>query len=209
MDVEPHLVDWETIKKCREGDEEAWRDLYDKYKNAVYHYSLQAAHKRRLDSHDALSNGHLAFFRCVGTFDPDRKVRFLTLLVHSVTRAAWKSDRVSSIKITYATKKQAESKKALTPIRGDAAIDMMVALPQEDTFGRCEEEYEWQQRVLVKCMKKLPQREAEIIERRLNGEKLHEIGGCLKLSKERVRQLESRAKDQLREMIECDPSVAT
>jgi len=63
--------DAEIIRKCREGDERAYRELVDRYRRPVYSMALRML-RREEDAEDVAQETFIRVFRALDRYDPAR-----------------------------------------------------------------------------------------------------------------------------------------
>jgi RNA polymerase primary sigma factor len=147
---------------------------------------------RRHDHHlaELVSDGYVALMRAVDKFDFSRGYKFSTY-------ASW-------VIINTALRDSARDRRRNRSVTGTAAILESVADYRSDDH-HCEVEQEHCRDALRRMLVRLNDRERKIIVSRFGLEgacqkTLNQLGKELGITKERVRQLESRARDKLREI---------
>jgi RNA polymerase sigma-70 factor (ECF subfamily) len=63
--------DAEIIRRCREGDEKAYRELVDRYRRQVYSMALRML-RREEDAEDVAQETFIRVFRALDRYDPTR-----------------------------------------------------------------------------------------------------------------------------------------
>lgn len=202
-------TDWELIELCRNDDQDAWTELYKRHAGCLYKIAIKVSRRKHGDPDDCLSHAHEAFIRCVRQFDPDRGVKFITLLWRAVHNACTRYDPGGAIYIpcnafrvkstrSFAAKATVQHSIDNTPLDTQAfTLDIFVYTCDPGAAM----DYEEQCRLAMRRFDKLPVRERDILCRRVNGETLKDIADSYGVCKERIRQLETRA---MKNLAECE-----
>ena len=143
---------------------------------------------------DLVSDGYVALMRAVEKFDFSRGYKFSTY-------ASW-------VIINTASRDSARARRRNRSLTGTEAILEALADCRSDDWP-CETEQKCYRDAICRMLVRLSDRERKIIVSRfgLDGTRqktLDQLGKELGITKERVRQLESRARDKLREIAEAE-----
>jgi len=201
-------TDWELIERCRADDQDAWTSLYKRHAGCLYQLAIKVARRKQGDPEEFLSHAHEAFIRCVRRFNPDRGVKFISLLWRSVENECTRGDPGGAIYIphnafrgekTSAFAARATVQHSLDDNDKDSETHQ---LKMSGVFGYTLDpaatmDHEEQHRIAMRRLGQLPARERDILRRRANGETLKDIAKSYGICKERVRQLETRAAERL------------
>jgi RNA polymerase sigma factor (sigma-70 family) len=101
--------DWELVRACRAGDDQAWRRLLDKYERLVYSIPLSY----RLSRDDAADISQLTFTILIGSLES---------LGDDVALAAW----LATVARRHTWRLLADRKRQIT---SDSPVEELVALP--------------------------------------------------------------------------------
>ena len=174
-----------------------WRRIRDHIveQNLGLVYSMMG--RLRLDhaSHDDIqSDGLVALVRAVERFDPWRGIRFSTYACNLIVR-----DLIN-------VSKRAARYRSLFPYQHDETFERTTPPPDLNTDLYVER----LRRVLDRNLAGLTELEFDIIEQRFPSDRpkrrtLQQIGEDIGVSKERVRQIQMKALDKLREVLDADP----
>lgn len=210
-------TDWELIERCRADDQDAWTALYKRHAGCLYQVAIKVARRKHGDPEECLSHANEAFIRCVKQFDPQRGVKFITLLWRAADNACRRSDPGGAIYIPcnafrFPSTASAAAKATVQHSLGQHRDSDTRTIGFDDVFVYSDDpaaamDYEEQRRIAMRRLGQLPARERDILRRRSQGETLQDIAASLGVCKERVRQLETRAYERLAEQAETD--VAT
>lgn len=199
-------TDWELIERCRNDDQDAWSALYKRHAGCLYQLSIKIARRKHGDPDECLSHAHEAFIRCVRRFDPDRGVKFVTLLWRSANNACTRYDPGGAIYIPCnAFRVQKTGAVAAMATVQHSIDDRTAGIQLDDIFRYSDDpsvamENKEQIQLAKSRFSKLPARDRDVLRRRSNGETLKEIAESYGICKERVRQIESRARHRLANM---------
>lgn len=210
-----------------------WRDHRDEsamHQIVTAYQPLVAKIAKRFHSipiEDAMQEGVIGLLIAASKFEPERGLRFGTFaswwVRAQITAALFLEDTVSQPK-TAAARKDFFAGKARVTVRSmDAPVSQA---PQAPSFGETmvcpeprpdelvERRLDSQHNIfrLRNALKCLNERERDIIDARWLAEKpkrLHELGAMLGLSKERVRQIETKAIGKLKKAMLNPQSNAT
>ncbi|MBI2377167.1 MAG: sigma-70 family RNA polymerase sigma factor [Deltaproteobacteria bacterium] len=196
-------------RKARAGDKVAAEMLVTSHLRFVVKVALeyQGTGLRLLD---LIQEGSVGLMRAVELFDPDRGNRLLTYGVHwiraYIRSYVAKHKSVVSRPVPKADRPQLPSGRDLSlaePLSDDerSLEDVLLVDELSPADSLLERDHDFHVTSAVeRAMKSLGERERYIIRERFLGEEpstLQEIGHRLGLSRERVRQLEARAKSRL------------
>jgi RNA polymerase primary sigma factor len=194
-----------VTKRQREKEMTTWRLRYEELQDRLVNRNLglvyemlRRNHFRKADQDELLSEGLMALLRSVQTFDPWRGFRFSTYACNSILRAFMR-----------------EAMKE-TKIRDRAPIAFDPSMEKIDVVGWRRENdralfAERLNRILDHNEAELSDLEIDVLERRfpkdpdVRRETLDSLGRSLKVSKERVRQIQNGALSKLRETVSSDP----
>ncbi len=159
---------------------------------------------------DLIHEGNLGLIEAAKRFDPTRNVKFITYAVWWIREAMMHalSDQTRAFsfppKLFSVLGVGADDRSLNEPVSEDGSRQLGDTLPQEQVPA-VEDEMIHQADLdeLAAAMRELDGKEAEVVRLRFGLEDdeprtLQEIGDRMRLSRERVRQIESRAKDKLR-----------
>lgn len=156
------------------------------------------AKKYQFDDIDLLiSAGNLALTQCVRTYDAQQS-RLVTYAYRKLYWSMLNEVRKAYQGLSATVRIQKSRRLKATQFYGDE-------LPQIDSgFDVVAEATRREEAELVRAaIDTLPEREADVIRQRFyEGKTLDEVGGPLGITKERVRQIEARARRMLRERLE-------
>ena len=164
-------------------------------KNLGLAYSMMSRlRSQNADHDDVLSEGLTALARAVERFDPWRGIRFSTYACNLIVR-----DLINA-------SKRAARYRRMFPHQHEVSFER----PEPVSDARTDLYVERLQRALDKNLAGLTGLESSIIRRRFptdrpKRETLQQIGDAIGVSKERVRQIQMKALDKLRDALSADP----
>ncbi|MCX7397997.1 MAG: sigma-70 family RNA polymerase sigma factor [Planctomycetales bacterium] len=143
------------------------------------------------------SDGSMILLGAIDRFDYSRKLRFSTYATHSIQRHFFRSWKVR------------QRRKERFP---SAVSELLSEVPERDSQVRvCDDPESVVRQLMLQAKDVLDEREYQIVGHRFgigglnpDGQTLREIAADLGISKERVRQLQMKALDKLRELIDPD-----
>lgn len=143
------------------------------------------------------SDGSMILLGAIDRFDYSRRLRFSTYATHSIQRHFFRSWKVR------------QRRKERFP---SAVSELLNEVPERDSQVRvCDDPESVVRELMLQAKDVLDEREYQIVGHRFgigglnsNGQTLREIAADLGISKERVRQLQLKALDKLRELIDPD-----
>lgn len=194
-------------KRARDGDRSAVHGLVTSNLRFVVKIALEYR-SDRVRVLDLVQEGTLGLLRAIELFDPDRGVRLLTYGVHWI-RAYVRAFIARQASIVRRPERSAAKTTvrdvSLTETIGGDDGQTLEELLKDEHEGPAELVLEADRTQAAKdivghALDKLGERDRYILHRRLLAEPestLQEIGDTLGLSRERVRQLEARAKQRL------------
>lgn len=186
-------IELELILAAKNGDKDALGELYEMHKNFIWRCALKIERaksslmtRRGLTAEDLVQVALLRFVRSVEMFDETKGFRFLTYSGRAMQNAMMH-------KLRY-RKSDREIISVDDPDNGRIAV-----LSKSDVFADVAANEEYQ--LLHGAISKLPERNRDIVKRRLDGEKLDQIGTYYGITKERVRQIADKSIEQVAELI--------
>ncbi len=200
--------EFDLVTRAKAGDSVAAGELLIAHDGFFRHL----ASKFRGDQDDLLQIARMAALECLKRFEPDRGYRFLTfaskkstwaLVQHCSTGGMIRVPTKQNFgNIRPALQRQAKKAKAVTSLDASAGGDRSVHefIPDPRQIEREIEDRE-EHRLLYDAIDRLSKRERTIIVERIDGKTLSQIGHLIGLTKERVRQIEKTAYDQIRRLI--------
>ncbi|MFQ5489222.1 MAG: sigma-70 family RNA polymerase sigma factor [Phycisphaerae bacterium] len=178
---------------------ERWRIIRDHVveQNLPLVYSMLGRFNTRdLDHDDVLSEAMFGLSQAVERFNPWRGFRFSTYACHAIYRAMIRSSRSTS------------SYRRLFPVQHDTAFERPAEPSSKDALY-----VERLHRALDGNLGQLTLLESKILNKRFPTQlerrrlTLQQVGECVGLSKERVRQIQNQALAKLRAVLEADPAL--
>jgi RNA polymerase sigma factor (sigma-70 family) len=156
---------------------------------------------RKYQFHDLealVSAGNLALVQCLATYDA-KQSRLTTYVYRKLYWAMASEIRKDYRGVSATVRVQKRRNLKATRLYGD---DLPQIASEHDVVAETSRREEAE--IVRNAIDTLPPREAEVIRRRFfDGMTLTDIGQSLGITKERVRQLEARAKRMLRERLEA------
>jgi RNA polymerase primary sigma factor len=162
---------------------------------------------------DLIHEGNLGLIEAARRFDPSRNVKFITYAVwwirESMTHLLAGQTRAFSFppKLFGVLGASADDVSLSDPVSSDGSLLVVDTLPQEE-LPRVEDEMIRQADVdgLTSALRDLDAKERQVVRLRFglgddHPRTLQEIGSRLHLSRERIRQIEWRAKEKLRQSV--------
>ncbi len=199
--------DWDLIRRARDGDEDAWRQLLKRHRPGIDSLCRSEASRRTggADPDELESATHLAFLNCVKHFDRAKNIKFFTYLHWAVRHELRRAANIGPIRINSQAWKKASTRAAAekvthtTPITDHPDIWNAIADP---SLGPLDLAIENEQRERVEhLLSRLPDRWREVVDLRMRGEKLTDIGRRYGISRERVRQIQNAAIRRIQQML--------
>lgn len=168
----------QLVIAAQKGDERAFEGLLEMHDRFIWKCSCKISRKHA-ERDDLVQVGRIAMFNAVRLFDVNRGVRLLTYAGCSVMRAMWRESNSTSV----------------NPV---ASVDWLSDLMDFDVTDEDVDVESEANRRQLKCLVnsilgELPDRDRDILKRRMNGETLREVGEAWGICRERVRQIEKRA----------------
>lgn len=180
------------IALAQSGDDNARNRLAD---SMIYYVAKIAAHCTRHSNVpylDAIQAGSLGVLRAIAKFDLDRGIRFSTYAtywIRSFIQRECMSHRVVHVPCV-AQHRGVE----ITEHQFPDCCDKFVESSYEEEFLVVDSD---DVDALKQAIRKLPRRQRSVIRHRMNGKTLSQIGRAMKISKERVRQIQMDAQRAL------------
>ncbi len=194
----------------RDGDEDALTHLVECNLRFVVSYAKRYR-EIGVPLLDLIHEGNLGLIEAARRFDPARNVKFITYAVwwvrQAIMHAVAEQTRAFSFPPKLFSILRAEDVSLSDPVRSSdgtgVSREIGDTLPQDQVPVEEEMIHRADLDELARALSDLDRKEREIVRLRYGLEDdeprtLQEIGNRLHLSRERVRQLESRAKDKLR-----------
>ncbi len=189
--------------KRRSGLEQArwyarWHDIREhivKINLGLVHLTIRRFRSKALDQDDLLSEAMCSLGRAIERFNPWKGFRFSTYACNIISRALWRQG------------KGEHRYRNLFPVQHDSTYEKPV---ESDDF-RKDLYLERLGRALEGNLGELTELEATVLAHRFfpedrdRGRTFEEIGSLVRLSKERVRQIQSAALRKLRIVLQADP----
>ena len=183
-------------KLMRRGDISARQQLVE----AVLPWTVTLAKKyigRGIDFDDLVSIAALKVAAVIHNFDPKRG-RLTTFAAMAVKRELQMHCQAFST-VVHKPRNQREATRKLSEFSCFDIGEMDIDVAEGGEGLAASIEHRENVGILLAQLDKLPARESDVIRRRMAGEKLHEIGPAIGVTKERVRQIEQRGIERLRE----------
>lgn len=165
-------------------------------KNMGLVYSMISRYQQAPAEDNLISDAHLALVNAVNRFNPTRGYKFSTYACSSIAHA-----------IIYRGKLE-QRYRSWFPVQHDETYDR----PERTEDTASELYVERLERALSSNLAGLTEVEVKVLSHRFPREEddtprmtLRELGGVMGVSKERVRQIQNRALDKLREVLQNDP----
>ncbi len=192
----------ELVADYQSGNEAALTTLVVRNDGLVYKFALKYYNRqsrRPIEIEDVAQVGRMAMVRAARTFDANRGVKFSTFagnyIIHEILNDLRKHTGVIHVppdgisRPTYVAKKKAARKvESIDYTEGFDLHDRGDRHVGEDLERREEKE------ILDSALRTLSGRDEDVMRRRLKGHTLKAIGEALGVTKERVRQIETRAR---------------
>lgn len=172
------------------GDVKAMGELIEMHRGFIWK-CVHAVRGKRLDPDDLFQAGAYRFLMAVRGWKPEKKMRLLTYVGMSVQREMW----------DYARKEKRRRGRAASLTRVDFdgnEVQHCLAIECDPT-EQAERNEEIQ--TITGAIEQLNPRYRDILRRRMNDERLLDIAPDYGVTKERVRQIEMQAKNQILELL--------
>ena len=165
------------VARCRAGDEEAWRELVDRFSRYVYAIAVQGFRLGQQDAEDVFQDVFARVYERLGSLRDDEAVR------------PWIAQLTRRVCIDRLRSGARES---------DAAIDELPELPAEDVLTALEDAFD-----VHEAMAELPENCQQILDRFFaRDESYRTIGDTLGLPAGTIASRISRCLDKLRDAFE-------
>jgi RNA polymerase sigma-70 factor (ECF subfamily) len=165
------------VSRCREGDEDAWRELVDRFSRYVYAIAVQGFHLPQQDAEDVFQEVFTRVYERLDSLREDEAVR------------PW---------IAQLTRRLCIDRLRAGARRSDADIDELPELPAEDVLTTLEEAFD-----VHEAMAELPENCQQILDRFFaRDESYRTIGDTLGLPAGTIASRISRCLDKLRDAFE-------
>ena len=188
----------------QEGVELAKKQMVEANLRLVVHLAKEYRHTR-VPFEDLIAEGNLGLIEAVNRFDPDRGVRF-------VAYAAWWIRKYMLQAVQRQSNRQSQRGRRVLSfaefMRDSSDTHVLEGVPDQSAEDPENVALERQlESALVSVLHRLPAREREILSAHfgLDGRpprSLKEIGRSIDLTRERVRQIELRAFDRVRRLLQ-------
>lgn len=189
------------------GDEDACVAILASYDKWLWGTALRIGRKLGLDHHlveDLVQEGRIMIWRAARRFEIERGLKFITFFSTHVAGTLWRIaiEQRYVIRIPAAAKGNSAQIKAMKLCfkRLQSLDGIREANESFDVTQPEPEEHDNDIDAVWQAMGELPARWQDIMLRRSRGETLKEIGASYGISKERIRQNESKAVLRLREL---------
>lgn len=205
------------IAQAQNGDVAARNTLIERNLGLIYQWAKHCAERYRLHGCELFGEAVLTYMKCIENFNPSYGLRLSTIAVLSIQRRLWKEsfELRGPILVPYISRKGAKTLTEETQECRRSARRAQSLHYEQDADGTTlsttlafrEEEKKseeikyphWQ--VVAAAVAKLPERQRKIIELRLQGGTLEDVGQVEGVSRERIRQIEAKAVQRLRDYL--------
>jgi RNA polymerase primary sigma factor len=200
-------IEMDLCTRAKSGDRDAIDRLLKMHEGCLVRYARRF---RSIDFDDALQEARIAAIEALENFDPTLGYRFLTFACRKIL---WRLNRIKETGGTirtptyanlakcspdaYALASNAWGMRSLDAPTAATGRPMRDGIKVENDPAREIERREELER-LSGAFNVLTTREREVIRRRMGEETLEQIGERFGLTKERIRQIETKAKERLR-----------
>lgn len=193
----------ETANRVKAGDKQAAEHMVNCNLRLVIHIAKKYS-RMGYPLDDLIAAGNMGLIKSVGRFDPDKGYRFSTYATWWIKQTIRKhlSDKTRTIRIPsyQLSGPNAEEVKARTAC---TSFETLIGVDIEDSYEKCGGFEDAQ--MLRELLDSLDKRKRFIIEMRYGMRQgivftLDKVGETLKLSRERVRQLQKEALVEMREL---------
>lgn len=205
----------QLIRRAKRGDRVAAGDLLEMHKGFINIFAKRYARYRVESIEDYEQVSRIALLESIKNYDPGCGIKFLT---YAGKLMKWRLGRESQVDYVVRPPMQwwvegssEENQERSRAARNTTSLDAPRGVDKNGSIaswipdkspGIVEASGENEELGLLRrAIERLEPRLQTIIKRRMAGEKLHEVGLVLGLTKERVRQLESRAERYLKDII--------
>lgn len=198
------------MKKALAGDIAARNQIVMSFWPLIWRKATGMAKRHGQDPDDLVNIGIAHVLRSFHLFNPRKGFRASTYFVRVAWAEMWRFCQYDGIvyspiggKITPKYREAVHRTKSIDSLNrlilnGDGqTMEAGAALPDKSTLSQDDAEMREDARRLHQAIRALPNRLQVVIERRMRGESLRAIGKAMGISKERVRQLETKARARL------------
>lgn len=193
--------EYRLVKLAQAGDREAAGALLEQHRWALLGMAKNSK-ARGMDFDDRLQTARLMFLESLQKFDPQCGIRLSTFTYRYVLMRLRSVALYSGvIHLRYYARKHfpelADRAMHVGQLKETSpAVARESSLLREHEFPDLDGDLRW--RAVQAAMQEIPERNRQIIQARLEGKTLLQIGAMLGISKERVRQLEGDALGMIR-----------
>jgi RNA polymerase sigma factor (sigma-70 family) len=175
--ITAEVSDAELVARCRAGDDDAWRELVERFSRYVYAIAVQGFRLGQQDAEDVFQDVFARVYERLGSLRDDEAVR------------PWIAQLTRRVCIDRLRTGSRES---------DADLDDLPELPAEDALGALEQAFD-----VHEAMAELPQNCQQILDRFFaRDESYRTIGDNLGLPAGTIASRISRCLDKLRDSFE-------
>lgn len=197
-----HDEDLELLAAHHAGDATAMERLLEKYDGLCRKLANRAPNNSN-EFDDYYQQARLSFIQYASRFDPASGVLLMTYLhrcIEGQMIGHFRQDSVIVHSRNQAVQSDAPTRNLLSlSARGESGKALLeIGKPDADLNAECDLAEKLAN--VKESARHLSDREREVVQRRLDGESLVEIGDDFGVSKERVRQIEERAVGRLKRM---------
>jgi RNA polymerase sigma factor (sigma-70 family) len=186
------------VERAKAGCQRAHADLQRRHSGYMIGLARKHAPARNLDFEEALQEVRLGLVRAVAKFSPARGVKFLSFARWEMLRGLNIADRGKCGSGGVNRKPIPVSLNALTGRDGEPFLDLV---PDKRPLAD-EQLTENETRVRVaRAVAQLKPNQRAVIEHRLAGGTLRDVGDAHGFSREYARQIEQKAQQRLRELL--------
>lgn len=181
------MTEAEVIKRARDGCDEAWSMLLDQHAGVI-NKAINDSVRRGRDRDDATSVAHEVMLRCVRRWNSDKGVKFITYLWRAMANVKHTAGYGGAIRVPH-------NGFATDPSKATKALAAADIEDESRTFTSNDPDVvdELDRARVMELVAALPKRDKQVMVGRMSNRTLQDIAGDLRVSKERVRQLESQA----------------
>lgn len=211
METDPEIHDDDLVDMARAGDQSAWALLLQKYEPLI-EKAVRKSVRKGHDEDDSRSVVHERFMAAVRCYDRNAPASFFTFLFNGVmiigTGRAYVSGPIRLPVSAFKTD-PIKAKSALRCASMDAPLcgDPGGRTLHDLLCGKDTNDGEYDAEPALAALKRLPSRYREIVEMRVYGLTLEEVGERIGVTRERVRQIETKAIAKLRGWLTPTPET--